>query len=191
MSRRSPLPASITAALTGASTALLCLPAQALAADGESTPLALDSAPGAAAETAGSGGSGLMRTIVGLVVVIAIIYGITWVLKAVKRAREAQASGTALDSVASLPLGPNRSLHLVRAGDVVVLLGVSEGGITPIRTYHEEEALALGLIPAEPAADGLAALLSGSHAGLPAARGTGTGWLARGVERLRQRTVIR
>jgi flagellar protein FliO/FliZ len=183
--------ASITAALTGAATVLLCAPATVLAADGESTPLGLDAASGEASQAAGPGGSGLLRTIVGLVVVIAVIYALTWVLKAVKRAREDQASGTALDSVASLPLGPNRSLHLVRAGDVVVLLGVSEGGVTPIRTYHEEEALALGLIPAEPPVDALASLLPAAGAGLVVPRARGAGRLAKVVEGLRRRTVIK
>jgi len=192
LTRRIPLShAPVAAALTGAATALLCLPPRVLAADGEDTPLALDPGSGAAAETAGAGGSGLLRTIVGLVVVIAIIYGVTWVLKAVKRAREAQASGTALDSLATLPLGTNRSLHLVRAGDVVVLLGVSEGGVTPIRTYHEEEALALGLVPAEPVTDGLGALALEAHTGLAAPAAPGTNRLARAVDLLRQRTVIK
>jgi flagellar protein FliO/FliZ len=45
-----------------------------------------------------------------------------------------------------VPLGPNRALHLVRAGRELVLVGVAEHGVTPIRTYSEEEALELGLI---------------------------------------------
>ena len=49
-----------------------------------------------------------------------------------------------LETVATLPLGPNRSLHLVRAGDELVLVGVAEHGVTPIRTYSEDEARALG-----------------------------------------------
>ncbi len=34
----------------------------------------------------------------------------------------------------------------MRAGDEVVLVGVGEDGVTPIRTYGEHEARALGLI---------------------------------------------
>ena len=48
--------------------------------------------------------------------------------------------------LATLPLGPNRSLHLVRAGDEVVLVGAGEHGVTPIRTYTQAEARALGLL---------------------------------------------
>jgi flagellar protein FliO/FliZ len=52
--------------------------------------------------------------------------------------------------MATLPLGSGRSVTLVRAGTEVVLLGVAEHGVTPIKTYTEEEALELGLeIPEE------------------------------------------
>lgn len=177
MSRLLPLVSTITAAVT----AMLCLPFTVLAANGEDTPLSLEAVPAKAAESPVSAGSGVLRTIVGLVVVIGVIYGVTWILKSVKRAREAQSSGTALDSIATLPLGPNRSLHLVRAGDVVILLGVGEGGVTPIRTYHEEEASALGLLRAEPASSALPALVAASDSGR----------VGRMVGELRRRTVIR
>lgn len=188
MSRRHSLSSTLAAVTTGTATAILCLPFTALAANGEDTPLALDPVPAKAAESAGTGNAGVMRTIVGLLVVIGVIYGVTWILKSVEKVREAQSSGTALESLATLPLGPNRSLHLVRAGDVVVLLGVGEAGVTPIRTYHEEEARALGLFSAGPAS-GLAAL---SGEVLPALTSSGgNGRVGRVVEGLRRRTVIR
>jgi flagellar protein FliO/FliZ len=147
----------------------------AVGQDGENAPLNLDGAD-AASQAAGSSGGGLVRTIVGLAVVIGVIYGLHWVLKQVKSAREGQASGTALDTLASLPLGGSRSVHLVRAGGEIVLLGVSEGGVTPIRSYTEAEARALGLI-GESDRDG----------GPPAAFGQSGNWL----DKLRDRTVIR
>ena len=189
MSRAS-LPSLIAVATTAATTAVLCLPVAALAADGENTPLALESAGAKAAGSASGTGSGLLRTIVGLTVVIGVIYGVTWILKSIKKAREAQASGTALDSLATLPLGPNRSLHLVRAGDVVVLLGVGESGVTPIRTYHEEEARALGLIEAAPR-PALTSGLSGQVLPALAPGSEGGSRLGRAVDGLRRRTVIR
>ena len=188
MSRRHSLVPTLAPAAAGTAAALLCLPFTALAADGEDTPLALDPLPARAAESAGTGNAGVMRTIVGLLVVIGVIYGVTWILKSVKKAREAQSSGTALESLATLALGPNRSLHLVRAGDVVVLLGVGETGVTPIRTYHEEEARALGLFTAE-RAPGFTAVAGEA---LPAlAASTANGRVGRVVEGLRRRTVIR
>src|ERR671925_261364 len=124
---------------------LLLLAPAALAADGEGTPLNLDSHAKQETTKAASGG-GLVRTIVGLAVVIGVIYGLYWVLKQVKATREDNALGTGLQTLATLPLGPNRAMHLIRAGEEVVLVGVGEGGVTPIRTYGENEARALGLL---------------------------------------------
>ena len=186
---------TLAAAATTATTLALSLPLSAFAADDEDTPLALEAAGAKAAESGSSTGSGVLRTIVGLAIVIGVIYGVTWVLKSIRKAREAQASGTALDSLATLPLGPNRSLHLVRAGDVVVLLGVGESGVTPIRTYHEEEARALGLVTSEPALPKAVARGGLSGQVLPAlpsvAGAAGGSRLGRAVDGLRRRTVIR
>ena len=75
-------------------------------------------------------------------------------LRQVKSSREERAVGTGLASQAVVPLGPNRSLHLVRAGRELVLLGVAEHGVTPIRSYTEEEAASRRPDRAEPASDG-------------------------------------
>jgi flagellar protein FliO/FliZ len=114
--------------------------------------------------------------------VIGVIYGLYWVLKQVKASREDKAQGSGLQTIATLPLGPNRSMHLVRAGDEVVLVGVGEGGVTPIRTYGEHEARALGLL-ADPADEATSGTLE-----LPAAAAEpATSWL----EALRRKTVIK
>jgi flagellar protein FliO/FliZ len=125
---------------------LLTAPA-AFASDGESTPLNLPSDTGKAASSGGGpGGGSIVRTIVGLAVVIGVIYGLTWVLKQVKASRSNAAAGSGLETLATLPLGTNRTLHLVRAGQEIVLLGSGEAGVTPIRTYTERQAVELGLI---------------------------------------------
>ena len=124
-------------------------------AGGESTPLSLGAAPKTAAHaSAGSTGPSIVRTIVGLLVVIAVIWGLTWVLKQVKSGREVRAGGVGLESVATLPLGTNRSLHLVRAGDDYLLLGSAEHGLVPIHRYSEPEARAAGLLDDDPLALG-------------------------------------
>ena len=130
---------------------LLLLAPATFAADGESTPLNLSDTKAKATENAGTTSGGLVRTIVGLAIVIGVIYGLYWVLKQVKASREDKALGQGLETLATLPLGPKGSMHLVRAGDEVVLVGVGEAGITPIRTYGEHEARALGLIADEDA----------------------------------------
>src|SRR6476646_9198036 len=104
-------------------------------------------------DATGGSGVGLVRTFVGMAIVLAVIYGLYWVLKQVKASRETAASGQGLESVATIPLGSNRSLHLVRAGRELVLLGVSEQSVVQIRAYSEEEARALGLIGSHERAD--------------------------------------
>ena len=122
----------------------------AFAADGENTPLHLPSgSTSQPTHSSGPGGGSIVRTIVGLLVVIGVIYGLTWVLKQVKASKAQTATGGGLETLATLPLGTNRTLHLVRAGEEVVLLGSGEAGVTPIRTYGEAEARALGLLEDE------------------------------------------
>jgi flagellar protein FliO/FliZ len=142
---------ALTRSLTAALCGLVVLPASALAADGENTPLNLGDggATKVAADHAAGGGGAIVRTIVGLAVVIAVIYGVTWILKQVKGSRETSKSGEAdLEQVSTLPLGPNASLHLVRAGNEVVMLGAGEHGLVPVRTYTLEEAERIGLLKA-------------------------------------------
>ena len=167
---------ALTRSLTAALCGILVLPATVFAADGESTRLHIDdAAPRAVRDSASSGtGSMLVRTIVGLAVVIGVIFGLHWILKQVKASRESRSTGGGLHSIATLALGPGRSLHLVRAGTEIVLVGASENGVVPVRTYTEDEARRLGLLtrddPIVPSA--------------PPRRGS---WL----NELRSRTVIR
>ncbi len=135
-----------TRSLTSALVATLAAPGAAHAADGEQTRLDLTDAGSRAAESAAGDGGMLVRTIVGLAVVLAVIWGISWVLRQVKASRESTAGGPGLQPLATLPLGPNRALHLIRAGSEVVLVGAAEHGVVPVRTYTEQEARDLGLI---------------------------------------------
>lgn len=126
---------------------LLTAPA-AFAANGEDTPIGNLNEPAKAAQS--TGGGSIVRTIVGLAVVLGVIYGLYWVLKQVKSSKESTAAGEGLETLATLPLGAGKSLHLVRAGREIVLLGTAENTIAPIRRYSEAEARALGLIDAPP-----------------------------------------
>jgi flagellar protein FliO/FliZ len=161
----------------------------ALAANGEETPLNLpasSSTPRASASP-GPDGSSIVRTIVGLAVVIGVIYGLTWVLKQVKKSKSTGASGSGLETLATLPLGTNRTLHLVRAGGEIVLIGAGEGGVTPIRTYSETEARDLGLLQPLTLAD-----LSGGESSRPLGDTSHRREpLGRVVDRLRSRTVLK
>jgi flagellar protein FliO/FliZ len=149
----------LPAALAAVATCML-LPAATWAADGtkttpakgEDTPISVPADDGGAAASASSSGN-IIRTFVGLAIVLAVIYGLYWVLRQIKASREEATKGEGLATVASIGLGPNRSLHLVRAGADYILVGVGEHAITPIRTYTEAEAVVAGLVP-DPSAAG-------------------------------------
>ena len=176
------IPPFIFGAASAALSLVLLAPAYAHAAtgSGEDTPLRLPADGGAKKVTGASGSGSLVRTFVGLAIVLAVIYGIAWVLKQVKRSKEDRGQGTSLETTAVVALGPNRSLHLVRAGRELVLVGVAEHGVTPIRTYTEEEAIELGLIAEDdPELDGT------PHA--TASRAGAVRWL----DRVKDRTVRR
>jgi flagellar protein FliO/FliZ len=179
---------SLTSVATAAVTSLLLvflLPgaawAQASKDDpyGERTPLNLPADEATHAQV-GSGGGSLARTFVGLAVVVAVIYGLYWVLRQMKAAREDRGFGFGLSAEASVPLGQGRSVHLIRAGRELVLVGSAEQGVVPIRTYTEDEARELGLLP-DPELD------SGAVASAPAGRAAGA--LQAFVDWLRERTL--
>jgi flagellar protein FliO/FliZ len=170
------LPYAVAACITSF---VLVAPAWAATSAEERTPLNLEAAEGPATSASGSGGGGgIVRMVVGLAVVIGVIYGLAWILRQVKAAKEGPATGGGLEQLSSLPLGPNRSVHLVRAGSDLVLLGAAEKGVTPIRTYTEAEARAAGLLAVEEDQLALPA---------PASAAAPTSF----VEALRQRTVRR
>ena len=173
----------VTAACTAALLCVLLAPATVLAADakdpyGEKTPLNLPSDDSSSHAAVGGGGGSLARTFIGLAVVVAVIYGLTWVLRQMKGSKEERAHGIGLSTEASMPLGPGRSVHLIRAGRELVLVGSAEHGIVPIRTYTEDEARDLGL-------------LAGDDDDLAGSAGTGKAGraLAGVIDRLREKTA--
>jgi flagellar protein FliO/FliZ len=119
--------------------------ASSKAAGGENAPLNLSNSGPSAPHTS-SGGASLVRTIVGLAIVIAVIWGLSWIMRQVKSNRDPQVTSAGLASVAALTLSSGRSLHLVRAGNDYVLLGSAEHGVVPIHRYTEQEARDAGLL---------------------------------------------
>jgi flagellar protein FliO/FliZ len=143
---------------------------------GENTPLNLTTS--SAAPHTSSGGASIVRTIVGLAIVIAVIWGLSWILRQVKAGRDGtgsdQSSG-GLSTVATLQLGSGRSVHLVRAGSEYVLLGSAEHGLMPIHRYTEEQAREVGLLaevpPQRSRRASLAAQISGGRGLISAVAG--------------------
>jgi flagellar protein FliO/FliZ len=138
------------AAMLGALTLTPASAALAATGGGENTRLNLSTT--AVHHASSSGSSSIVRTIVALAIVCGVIYAVARVLKAVK-GREQRASGDGLAQLATLPLGANKSLTLVRSGADIVLVGVSESGVTPIKTYTEAEAIESGIWTPPAAAD--------------------------------------
>ncbi|HYM54410.1 MAG TPA: flagellar biosynthetic protein FliO [Solirubrobacteraceae bacterium] len=132
-------------------------------AGGENTPLNLQ--PSSTGAHTSSGGAGIVRTIVGLAIVLAVIWGLSWILRQVKAGRgggDSHQSTAGLTSVAALTLGSGRSVHLVRAGRDYLLLGSAEHGLVPIHRYTEEQAREAGLpLPEEPRERSRRSLLAG------------------------------
>jgi flagellar protein FliO/FliZ len=153
MTKLTPLSRAVAqaAAVLGACLLAFACPASAYTpatkAGGENTPLNLK-APTTTAHTS-SGGASIVRTIVGLAIVIAVIWGLSWILRQVKAGREggldSNQSSVGLASVAALTLTTGRSVHLIRAGSDYVLLGSAEHGLVPIHRYTEQEAREAGL----------------------------------------------
>jgi flagellar protein FliO/FliZ len=100
------------------------------------------------------------------------------VLRQMKSSREERTRGTGLSTAAVVALGPGRSLHLIRAGRELVLVGVADHGVVPIRTYTEEEAARLGLDVGD------------DPDGPPSSGGSGRSlWVSNVVDALRDRTA--
>lgn len=139
--------------------ATLALPGHALASVtkdfGASTPLELDGAASGATDgsSVGTSGGSIARVVVGLLVVVAAIYAVTWVLKQVKRSKDAPDTGAGMEIVSTTALHGGNALQIVRVGDELLLLAVGTGGATELRRYSEEEAREAALWPEAPATD--------------------------------------
>jgi flagellar protein FliO/FliZ len=118
---------------------------------GEETPLNFGSPSTSSHPSSSTGGASIVRTIVGLAIVLGVIWGLAWILRQVKGRRDPRVAATGLTSVAALPLSSGRSVHLVKAGNDYLLLGSAEHGLMPIHRYTEQQALEAGLLsPEEP-----------------------------------------
>jgi flagellar protein FliO/FliZ len=101
----------------------------------------------------GSSGSGsssvgsVMRMLLGLVIVIGVIFAVYWLLRRTsgrKRGGGVRGDGR-ISVVSSTQLPSGGAVHLVRVGDELVLVGSSQNGVTPIRTYTADESQRLGV----------------------------------------------
>ncbi len=142
--------------LVGVCAGLLIAPSEAFGFQRDRTLLpAAVRAPGhvsATSHIASGASNAALHMLLGLAVVSALIFGLYKVLKrtAAKGDKTVRDDGW-MQVVSSTPIGPSRSLHLVRVGNEVVLLASSEQSVTPVRVYGAEEAERLGVdaVPAQ------------------------------------------
>lgn len=174
--------------------ALSAMPAAAQSRTAPVDPETLPIPEGSAAPTSLSGGGGgtLVRLGIGLLVVMGLIALVWFVMRRVQRGRYPgldEGGAGLIDVVTTTPLGPNRSLHLIRVGDELVLIGSTDHGVTALARLGAEESSAL--------VDGAAAAPppgAGRSAGGPwddRARAVATAGEASLVERLRALTTRR
>jgi flagellar biogenesis protein FliO len=127
--------------------AALCAPSTALAAFGKDTtplPAGVTSTAGSEPAPSSSTGGSFLRMVIGLVVVIAVIYGVWFALRTWGKAKRGLKKrvgmgGDGIEVIATTPLAQNRSIHLVRVGGELILVGSAEQGITQLRVYSPEE----------------------------------------------------
>jgi flagellar biosynthetic protein FliO len=135
---------------------LLVVPSQAFAIRRDNTllPLAVRTPGHASATThiASGASNAAFHMLFGLAIVSALIFGLYKILKrsAGKNDKTVRDDGW-MQVVSTTPIGPSRSLHLVRVGNEVVLLASSEQSVTPVRVYGADEAERLGMdaVPAQ------------------------------------------
>ena len=173
--------------LLGAADAYAFKPAPSHASGGENTPLRM---PTSTTAHSSSGGASVTRTIVGFAIVLAVLWGLTWIMRQVRSSRGVQAAGAGLSSVATLPLGSGRSVHLLRAGNDYVLVGSAEHGVFPIHRYTEAQAREVGLLGGASLAQNPIVSMDGEPPGqelmqIPGQPSTPSSVIAR----MRQRTV--
>jgi flagellar biogenesis protein FliO len=134
------------------------------------TPLPAAVSNGTTTTDAGGGSSGssgaFVRMIVGLGIVLAVIYGVYWLLRAHARAKERPDGDGRMQVLASTTLAPDRAVHLVRVGEELILVGTAPNAVAPLRIYRAEAAKRLApyldenaaLRPLDPGADSGSAL---------------------------------
>jgi flagellar protein FliO/FliZ len=140
-------------------------------ASGAETGFKRDQTPLPAKVTGAAGGKGAsssdpvssgatLHMLLGLALVLGLIYGLYRLLKrsSDKNEKVVRGGDDWMSVIASTRIAPSRSVHLIRVGEEIVLVGSGEQGVTPIRVYTAEEARRLRIEPNEPLVAGAGAL---------------------------------
>jgi flagellar protein FliO/FliZ len=99
------------------------------------------SKPPASGRSATSTSGAIAKMVVGLGIVLVVIYGVYWLLKSTGRSkRKGVTADGRMTVVGTTVLSPGKSLHLVRVGDDIVLVGAAEHGVTRVHAWTGEDA---------------------------------------------------
>ncbi len=172
--------------------AMAALPAHAAPADPEALPIP----EGSSAPTALSGGAGgtLLRLGLGLVVVLGLIALVWYVMKRIQRSRFPaldERGPSLIDVVATTSLGPNRSLHLVRIGEEIILVGATDHAVNAITRIGADDVAGVPELAPARAGFGRSAPGAGGTGSDDRARAVATATDGSIVERLRAMTTRR
>jgi flagellar protein FliO/FliZ len=111
-----------------------------------------------------TGAGEIGRVLIGLAIVVVVIVVLYAALRRAHRGRSpgrTTRGGTNVISVIdTVGIGNQRSLHLVRVGDRVVLIGATDHAITALQELSAEEAEDAGLVDTAATADEIALALS-------------------------------
>lgn len=121
------------------------LPASISGVDGETPAPGVEDQEDEEGEPAPGGGTSagtLVRMVAGLAIVLVVIYGVYWLLRAHGRSKGAK-NDERIGVLATTTLAPNRTVHLVRVGDELHLIGAAENGVSSLRSYRGDEATEL------------------------------------------------
>lgn len=83
-----------------------------------------------------TGGSTLSGVVLSLLLVLALIFALTWLLRRMQFARPG--GGRLLTVLAQLPLGPRDRILLLRVGDRQALVAISGAGIRSLQLLERE-----------------------------------------------------
>lgn len=109
----------------------------AIATAGEATPLDL---PVPSDTSGASQGGSMARTFVGLLVVLAVIYGLAWFIRRTKGLGgvTSESADGAMRVTSSIVLAPGRTLQLVEVRGQLMLIGVTDTGISLLHSYEHD-----------------------------------------------------
>lgn len=139
---------------------LLLLPASA-AAVGDGDLKNLGSGTPSQVHVNGTGLGSIGRVLLGLLIVVVVIAILHVVARRAQRGRASSFRGSdSIKVLDTLAVGPQRSLHLVRVADQVLLIGATDQAISTLHAFSPDEVVDAGLIEGAPTAEDIALTLS-------------------------------